>query len=116
MTQGPALLIVLLISVLFIVIMTSRFRVHPFLVLLLAAIGVGISTGLPMQQIIIALKSGFGDTLGGIGIVIIAGTIIGVILEKTGASLSMANLILHRVGKERSPLAISIAGYLVCLT
>ncbi len=31
MTQGPALLIVLLLSVLFIVIMTSRFRVHPFL-------------------------------------------------------------------------------------
>ena len=113
MTQGPALLIVLLLSVLFIVIMTSRFRVHPFLVLLLAAIGVGISTGLPMQQIIIAMKSGFGDTLGGIGIVIIAGTIIGVILEKTGASLSMANLILRLVGKERSPLAISIAGYIV---
>ncbi len=113
MTDGPLLLIILLLSVLFIVIMTSKFRVHPFLVLLLAAIGVGISTGLPMPEITGALKSGFGNTLGGIGIVIIAGTIIGVILEKTGASLSMANFILRVVGKERSPLAISIAGYIV---
>ena len=67
MTEGPVLLIILLISVFFIVILTSKFRVHPFLVLLLAAIGVGISTGLPMQQIVDALKSGFGNTLGGIG-------------------------------------------------
>lgn len=113
MTEGPLSLIILFLSILFIVILTSKFRVHPFLVLLLAAIGVGLSTRLPMQDIVQAIKSGFGDTLGGIGIVIIAGTIIGVILEKTGASLSMANLILRLVGKERSPLAISIAGYIV---
>jgi len=113
MAEGPVLLVILFISVLFIVLLTSKFRVHPFLVLLLAAIGVGISTGLPMQEMVDALKSGFGNTLGGIGIVIIAGTIIGVILEKTGASLSMANLILRLVGKQRSPLAISIAGYIV---
>jgi gluconate:H+ symporter, GntP family len=113
MTEGPVLLLILILSVLFIVIMTSRLRIHPFLVLLLAAIGVGISTRLPLQEIILALRGGFGNTLGGIGIVIIAGTIIGVILEKTGASLSMASLILRLVGKERSPLAISIAGYIV---
>jgi gluconate:H+ symporter, GntP family len=113
MTEGPVLLLILIISVLFIVIMTSRLRVHPFLVLLLAAIGVGISTRLPLQEILLAIRGGFGNTLGGIGIVIIAGTIIGVILERTGASLSMASLILRLVGKERSPLAISIAGYIV---
>jgi gluconate:H+ symporter, GntP family len=113
MTDGPILLLILVLSVLFIVILTSKFRVHPFLVLLLAAILVGISTGLPTMEILSAIKNGFGNTLGSIGIVIIAGTVIGVILEKTGASLSMANLVLRLVGRERSPLAISIAGYIV---
>ena len=113
MVEGPVLLVILLLSVFFIVILTSRFRVHPFLVLLLAAIGVGIATRLPSNEIVLALKGGFGNTLGGIGIVIIAGTIIGVVLEKTGASLSMANIILKFAGKERSPLAMSIAGYIV---
>jgi len=59
------------------------------------------------------MTSGFGNTLASIGIVIIAGTVIGVLLEKTGASLSMANLILRMVGKDRSPLAISVTGYIV---
>lgn len=113
MVEGPLLLVILIASVIFIVIMTSTLRLHPFLVLLLAAIGVGISTGFPLQNIIVTMTSGFGNTLASIGIVIIAGTVIGVLLEKTGASLSMANLILRMVGKDRSPLAISVTGYIV---
>jgi len=113
MIEGPMLLIILIVSVVFIVVMTSTLRLHPFLVLLLTAIGVGIATRLPLPDIIGAMTSGFGNTLASIGIVIIAGTVIGVILEKTGASLSMANLILRIVGKERSPLAISVTGYIV---
>ncbi len=113
MIEGPMLLIILIVSVIFIVVMTSTLRLHPFLVLLLAAIGVGIATRLPLPDIIGAMTNGFGSTLASIGIVIIAGTVIGVILEKTGASLSMANLILRIVGKERSPLAISVTGYIV---
>jgi gluconate:H+ symporter, GntP family len=113
MVEGPLLLIILIASVIFIVIATSTLRLHPFLVLLLAAIGVGISTRLPIHEIMNALTSGFGNTLANIGIVIIAGTIIGVLLEKTGASLSMANMILRLVGKDRSPLAISVTGYIV---
>lgn len=113
MVEGPLLLVILIASVIFIVIMTSTVRLHPFLVLLLAAIGVGISTGSPLHVIIVTMTSGFGNTLASIGIVIIAGTVIGVLLEKTGASLSMANLILRMVGKDRSPLAISVTGYIV---
>jgi gluconate:H+ symporter, GntP family len=113
MVEGPVLLVILAASVLFIVTATSVLRLHPFLALLLAAIGVGISTRLPLEQVILAMRDGFGNTLASIGIVIIAGTIIGVVLERTGASLSMANAILRLVGKDRSPLAISITGYVV---
>ena len=113
MLSGPLLLVVLVLSVLFIVLATSALRLHPFLALILAALGVGLGTGLPADRIVSALKDGFGSTLGSIGIVILAGTIIGVILEKTGASLSMANYILRLVGKDRSPLAVAVTGYLV---
>ena len=61
------------------------------------------------------IRNGFGSTLGYIGIVIIAGTIIGTILEKTGAALSMTQVILKLVGKQRAPLAMSIAGYVVSI-
>ncbi|MEJ2616374.1 MAG: hypothetical protein P8Z35_15570, partial [Ignavibacteriaceae bacterium] len=71
---------------------------HAFFVLIIAALGVGILAGLPPSNIISAVKQGFGDTLGAIGIVIVAGTSLGVVLEKTGAAISMADFILTKVG------------------
>ncbi len=115
MVQGPMLIVILVCSVLFIVVMTAKVRLNAFIVLLLAAFGVGLFTGLPLDKITGAIRNGFGGTLGYIGIVIIAGTIIGTILEKTGAALSMANCILRIVGKKRADLAVSIAGYIVSI-
>ena len=51
------------------------------------------------------IKNGFGGTLGSIGIVILCGTIIGFIMEKTGAALSITQAILKLVGNNRAPLA-----------
>ncbi len=70
---------------------------------------------MPILDIVSNIRSGFGGTLGYIGIVIIAGTIIGTILEKTGGALSITNAILKIVGSKRSPLAMSIAGYIVSI-
>ena len=61
------------------------------------------------------IKNGFGGTLTSIGIVIVAGTILGTILEKTGAALSMTRAILNMVGKSHAPLAMNIAGYIVSI-
>ncbi|MCX8014328.1 MAG: SLC13 family permease, partial [Rectinema sp.] len=47
------------------------------------------------------------------GIVIVAGMILGTILEKTGATLTMTQVILKIVGKKRALRAMNIAGYMV---
>jgi len=90
--------------------MTSTVKMHAFFVLIIAALGVGVLTGLTPDNIISSIKQGFGDTLGAIGIVIVAGTSLGVVLEKTGAAISMADFILRRVGKKNTSLAMSITG------
>ena len=115
MIQGPALLVILFISFLFIIIMTTKFKVHPFFVLLLAAFGVGVSAGLPVTDVISNITTGFGKTLGSIGIIIICGTTIGVLMERSGAALSMANFFLKISGKKRVPFATSIFGYTVSI-
>jgi len=84
-------------------------------VLIMVAFLFGLAIGMPALNVVKAIKDGFGGTLSSIGIVIVAGTIIGIILEKTGAALSMTQAILKLVGKERSPLAMSIAGYVVSI-
>jgi len=110
MEQVHYLLLILFLSVAFIIFMTAKVKMHAFFVLILAALGVGLFAGLQPDQIITTIKLGFGNTIGAIGIVIVAGTSLGVILQKTGAAISMADFILRRVGKNHSSLAMSLTG------
>jgi len=113
--QGYYLLALLLVAVLFIVLGTARWKLHPFLALLLAAFGVGLFGGLPGSETITAITEGFGGTLGSIGIVIAAGTVIGVMLERSGSTRVIANLVIRSIGKARSALAMSITGSIVSI-
>ena len=103
---------VIFLAVVCMVIALSKFNMHPFLVLTVIAVLVGLVCGIPTEEVISTVKSGFGNILASIGIVILAGTIIGTILEKTGAALTMANTILKIVGKEKSVLTMGITGYI----
>ena len=109
------LLCILALSIAFIVFMTARARINAFFVLLIAAIGVGLAAGLPAAHLLATLKKGFGHLIEAIGIIVIAGTALGVILERTGATASMADYLLGKVGERRAPLAIALTGFLVGL-
>ncbi len=102
---------VILLAVIAMILAISKFKQHPFLVLVLVSIFVGLVCGMPAAKVLSTVKNGFGGILSSIGIVIVAGTIIGTILEKTGAALVMANTILKCVGKARSVLTMGITGY-----
>ena len=113
--QGPWLFLVILLGVGFIVFATAKLKLHPFLSLLLAAFGVGLLAGLPLPDVIEAVNGGFGGLMGYIGIVIVAGTIIGTILERSGAALRMAEVVLRLVGEKRPQLAMSLIGAIVSI-
>ena len=115
MVSGTVALILLLVAVVAIVFLTGKFKVNAFLVLVGVAFAFGLAIGLPALDVVAKIKTGFGGTLTNIGIVIVAGTIMGKILEKTGAALSMTQAILKLVGKNRAPLAMNAAGYVVSI-
>jgi len=108
-------LIFLLVVMAFIILSTSKFKLHPFLVLLLSAIIMGFAGRLPVDKILSAISGGFGGTLKSIGIVIAFGTIIGTFLEKSNGAQRLAESVLKVVGEKRSPLAMSIIGYIVSI-
>lgn len=109
------LIILLIVSVLLIVISTSRYRFHPFLSLLFVALFFGLLSGMPLETIVESVNQGFGGTIGQIGIVIIAGVIIGTFLEESGGAYAMANRVLKITGKKQVPLTMSIIGYFVSI-
>lgn len=109
--QTFMLFALIILSVVAMVIAISKFNLHPFIVLTVVAIAVGLLWGIEPTQVITTVKEGFGSILTSIGIVILCGTIIGTILEKTGAALTMANFILKIVGKKNSVVAMGAMGY-----
>ena len=115
MVQGPMLLVILAVAIVMIVLLISRFKVHAFLALLAASFFVGFAAGMNPIDVTKTIMKGFGGTAERIGIVIIAGTIIGVFLEKTGAALTMAETVLKCVGPKRPGLAMSIIGYITSI-
>ena len=80
------LVILLFASIVFIIFTTSKLKWHPFISLLAAAFGFGSLCGtMSLDDVVKSVNSGFGNTVGFIGIVIIAGSIIGKFLEKSGS-------------------------------
>jgi GntP family gluconate:H+ symporter len=110
------LLILLLLAVVFIIVATTRLKLHPFLALLITAFGYGILCGrMSLQEIVQSVNAGFGSTVGYIGIVILAGAVIGTFLEKSGGAFKLAESILKFVGRKNVPLAMGIIGYIVSI-
>jgi GntP family gluconate:H+ symporter len=109
------LIIVLLICILFIVFSSTKLKLHPFLALLFAAVAFGLFTGMPLSQIVASINNGFGSTLGYIGIVIVAGTIIGTFLENSGGAYRVAESVLKIIGRKRVPLVMALIGWIVSL-
>ncbi|MEZ4808815.1 MAG: GntP family permease [Allomuricauda sp.] len=101
--------------ILFIIIATVTFKMHPIFSLTLAAVASGFLLGLSPKDIMVTIGEGFGKTLSGIGLVIAFGTVIGIYLEKTGGTQVLANSILKLIGLKRSPLAINLAGYVISI-
>ncbi|MCE9678221.1 GntP family permease [Shewanella sp. AS1] len=110
-----SLVIILLAVIAFIVIATSKLKLHPFLTLILASFLAAFAYGLPSNEIAKTITTGFGGILGYIGLVIVLGTIIGVILEKSGAAITMADVVIKVLGKRFPTLTMSIIGYLVSI-
>lgn len=109
------LLLLLILSVVFIIVSSTRWKLHPFLSLIIAAILFGLFAGMPFETIINSINQGFGNTLGGVGLIIIMGVIIGAFLEHSGGALKLAESVLKVTGEKRVPLGMSIIGYIVSI-
>lgn len=108
-------IIYLLLSIVLIVVMTNRYKLHPFIVLFVVALLYGLLSGMSYPDIIKSINDGFGGTLGKIGLIIIFGVIIGAFLENTGGAYRIAEKVLKVVGEKRVPTAMGILGYIVSI-
>lgn len=97
------------------VVSIARFRVHPFLALLLGSLAVGFAGGLKASELVTHLITGFGRTMESIGLVIALGAVLGVALERSGSARALAHYLLRKLGPTRTPLALSLGGWAIAI-
>jgi len=107
--------LLLVLSVVLLLVLISKFRLHAFLSLLIVSLILGVAAGIPLSELANIVASGFGGTMQNIGIVIVCGVIIGEVLEMTGGAQKIADSILKMVGIKRAPLATALTGGVVSI-
>ena len=109
------LMVVFLLGIALLMLLIIKFKINPFLALIFTAIVIGFGAGLPVQKMVSSIASGFGGTMGGIGIVIALGIILGQLLYETGGTEGIASLALKKIGVKNSPIALCITGLIVAI-
>lgn len=97
------------------IVAIARFKIHPFLSILGTALLLAILLGIPLVKIPDVLGKGFSSIFTGIGLVIIFGTLIGSILERTGGAVALARAVERVVGKRHPQLAMMLIGWIVSI-
>jgi GntP family gluconate:H+ symporter len=132
---------ILAICVVFIVVSIVKFRIHPFLALILSAFLAGILTGdLPnitpenkglfhsrvalddtgiegnnLTKSISWSLMGFGNTAGGIGLVVALAAIIGTCMMGSGAADRVVRALLNTFGEKRAGIVLLLSGFLLSI-
>jgi GntP family gluconate:H+ symporter len=112
---GIPLIIAFVIAIALMIFAISKLKIHPFLSIMAIALIFGIIAGIPLAELPNVIGTGFSNTFKSIGIVIIFGALIGTLLEKTGAALKMADVVVRLVGKKRPELAMLLMGWIVSI-
>ncbi|WP_305420305.1 GntP family permease [Photobacterium leiognathi] len=113
MTLEPTyLLFIALCSILLLLLLIMKFRLHAFLALTLVSFITAVVTGINADQVVPTMMSGFGGTLASVALLVGLGTMIGRILEVTGGAKVLADTLIGRFGSERAPFALGVASLL----
>jgi GntP family gluconate:H+ symporter len=113
--SGSQMLIGLAIGVFLLIFLVLRTKIHAFLALIISASVTGLIGGMAPTDLAKTISTGFGNTLGSIGIVIGFGVMMGRILEVSGAAEKMAYTFIKYLGKKKEEWALALTGYVVSI-
>ncbi|MCQ2116800.1 MAG: GntP family permease [Bacteroidales bacterium] len=113
--SGYLLLIYFLIAIALIIVAGARWKIHPFLVLIGVSMLLALACGISPERLPAVIGTGFSSIFASIGLVIIFGTAIGMILEKSGGAVKLADIVLKAVGRRHPQLAMLLLGWILSI-
>lgn len=86
---------------------------HPFIALVLVAIGTGIMLGMSPVETMASVKNGVGGTLGGLAILVGLGAVLGGVIAETGAAQVITDKLVGDRGGVGIVWGLCLVGFLV---
>ena len=114
----PGLLLLCALAIAALLAMIIRYRVEPFIALLVTGLLLALAAGVPVGELVGSaqqssdslLEKGFGSILGHITAIVGLGAVLGAVLEDSGGAQLITRRLLAAVGQRRAPLAMGLAG------
>ena len=110
------LLIAAAAGILLLLLLIIKFKIHPVLSLLIAALVIGLGAGMPVPTLVSTVENGAGETLQGIILLIGLGSLFGGILEVSGGAQCVAQTLINKFGEKKAGIALGITGLVVGTT
>jgi Gnt-I system low-affinity gluconate transporter len=115
MSEASHLILVTFLSIGLLLYLVLRVKLHPFLSLLITAMFLGVTSGMPLSKVNTAIQNGLGGTLGFVATVVGIGGIFGQILEASGGTEAIARNLIRRFGKDKAHWSLVMAGFLIAI-
>ncbi len=113
MTTDGRLLLFALVAVIALVVLIARYKLHPFVALVVVSLALGVAAGMPPLTTVKAFQDGVGTTLGFIAVVVALGTMLGKMMAESGAATRIATTLIDLFGVQRVHWAIMIVAFIV---
>ena len=113
--HGSMLLVYALIAIAALILLITRYKVYPFLVLIIVSLLLGLAVGMPMGQIVKSFETGNGNTLGHIAIVVGLGTMLGKMMAESGGAERVATTLIDWFGEKNIHWAMVCVAVIVGL-
>lgn len=113
--HGGLLLLYALIAIAALILLIARFKVYPFLVLIVVSLLLGLAAGMPAGNIVKSFETGNGGTLGHIAIVVGLGTMLGKMMAESGGAEQVATTLIRWFGEKHIHWAMMFVAIIVGL-
>ncbi|HJQ54294.1 MAG TPA: GntP family permease [Gemmatimonadaceae bacterium] len=108
-----ALLSLALAAVIALILLIARFKLHPFIALVVVSLSMGLAARMSPLDAVKAFQDGVGNTLGFIAIVVALGTMLGKMMAESGAATRIATTLIAMFGERRVHWAIMVVAFIV---
>ena len=110
------LLIAAAVGIIVLLILIIKFKLHPVISMMIAAIIIGVGAGMPLTMISDTVEKGVGKTLQGIALLVGLGSMFGGILEVSGGAQRIAQTLIDKLGQKKAGIALGITGLVIGTT